>query len=291
MPLFVHVPQWMLWHTGSALPPPAMLRPDPTALSLPSSYFPLPGWAIRAPIPTSVWAWTPAWAATWFFQFITMLFLKAKHRPMSGVRVRQAENPRHHLKGENLGLCPAGLTSHHPAWHLPRALVPAADSNPLLSPHSLLILHWSKLQLGRQSCAHIPPRGLPPASPPTPYALPPGQRCANKVGIVKAMVFPAVMYRCESLTIKNAECQRIGVFELWCWRRLLRVPWTARRSNQFILKEINPEYSLEGLMLKPKLQYHLMRRADSLEKTLMLRKTEGGKRRVQQRLRWLDGIH
>ena len=98
------------------------------------------------------------------------------------------------------------------------------------------------------------------------------------------------MYRCESLTIKNAECQRIGVFELWCWRRLLRVPWTARRSNQFILKEINPEYSLEGLMLKPKLQYHLMRRADSLEKTLMLRKTEGGKRRVQQRLRWLDGI-
>ena len=112
----------------------------------------------------------------------------------------------------------------------------------------------------------------------------------TKVCIVKAMVFPAVMYRCESLTIKNAECQRIGVFELWCWRRLLRVPWTARRSNQFILKEINPEYSLEGLMLKPKLQYHLMRRADSLEKTLMLRKTEGGKRRVQQRLKWLDGI-
>jgi len=88
------------------------------------------------------------------------------------------------------------------------------------------------------------------------------------------------MYRCESWTIKNAECQKIGVFELWCWRRLLRDPWTARRSNQSILKEINPEYSLEGLMLKPKLQYHLMRRADSLEKTLMLRKTEGRKRRV-----------
>ena len=88
------------------------------------------------------------------------------------------------------------------------------------------------------------------------------------------------MYRCESWTIKNAECQKIGVFELWCWRRLLRDPWTARRSNQSILKEINPEYSLEGLMLKPKLQYHLMRRADSLEKTLMLRKTEGRKRTV-----------
>ena len=99
--------------------------------------------------------------------------------------------------------------------------------------------------------------------------------------IVKAMVFPLVMYRYESWTIKNAERRRIDAFELWCWRRLLRVPWTARRSNQFILKEISPEYSLEGLMLKLKLQYfgHLMRRTDSLEKTLMLGKTEGRRRR------------
>ena len=106
------------------------------------------------------------------------------------------------------------------------------------------------------------------------------------------MVFLAVMYGCESRTIKKAECQRIDVFELWCWRRLLRVLWTARRSNQSILKEISPEYSLEGLMLKLKLQYfgHLMRRIDSLEKTLMLGKIEGRRRRERQRMRWLDGI-
>ena len=99
----------------------------------------------------------------------------------------------------------------------------------------------------------------------------------TKVHLVKAMVFPVVMYECESYTIKKAECQRIDAFELWCWRRLLRVSWTARRSNQSILKEINPEYSLEGLMLKLKLQYfgHLIRRADSVEKTLMLGKIEG----------------
>ena len=106
------------------------------------------------------------------------------------------------------------------------------------------------------------------------------------------MVFPVVMYGCESWTIKKAERQRVDAFELWCWRRLLRVPWTARRSNQRILKEINPEDSLEGLMLKLKLQYfgHLMRRADSFEKTLMLGKIEGGRRRGRQRMRWLDGI-
>ena len=105
------------------------------------------------------------------------------------------------------------------------------------------------------------------------------------------MVFPVVVYGCESRTIKKAECRRIDAFELWCWRRLLRVPWTARRSKQSILKEISPEYSLEGLMLKLKLQYfgHLMRRADSFEKTLMLGKIEGGKR-GRQRMRWLDGI-
>ena len=108
----------------------------------------------------------------------------------------------------------------------------------------------------------------------------------------KAMVFPVVMYGCESWTIKKAEHQRIDAFELWCWKRLSRVPWTARRSNQTILKEISPEYSMEGLMLKLKLQYfgHLMRRADSFEKTLMLRKIEGRRRRGQQRMRWLDGI-
>ena len=100
------------------------------------------------------------------------------------------------------------------------------------------------------------------------------------------------MYGCESQIIKKAECRRIDAFELWCWRRLLRVPWTARRSNLSTLKEISPEYSLEGLILKLKLQYfgHLMQRADSLEKTLMLGKTEGGRRRGQQRMRWLDGI-
>ena len=114
----------------------------------------------------------------------------------------------------------------------------------------------------------------------------------TKVCIVKAMVFPVVVFGCESWTIKEAERQRIDAFELWCWRRLLRVLWTARRSNQSILKEISPEYSLEGLMLKLKLQYfgHLMRRTESFEKTLMLRKIEGKRRRGQQRMRWLDGI-
>ena len=106
------------------------------------------------------------------------------------------------------------------------------------------------------------------------------------------MVFPVVMYRCENWTIKKVEHLRIDAFKLWCWRKLLRVLWTARRSNQSILKEISPDYSLERLMLKLKLQYfgHLMRRTDSLEKTLMLGKTEGRKRRGQQRMRWLDGI-
>ena len=114
----------------------------------------------------------------------------------------------------------------------------------------------------------------------------------TKVHPVKAMIFPVVMYGCESWTIKKAECQRIDAFELWCWRRLLRVPWTARRSNQSILKDISPECSLEGLMLKLKFQYfgHLMQRADSFEKTLMLGKIEGRRRRGQQRMRWLDGI-
>ena len=114
----------------------------------------------------------------------------------------------------------------------------------------------------------------------------------TKVHLVKAMVFPVVMYECESWTIKKAERLRIDAFELWCWRRLLRVPWTARRSNQSILKEISPKYSLEGLMLKLKLQYfvHLMWRTDSLEKTLRLGKIEGGRRRGWQRMRWLDDI-
>ena len=114
----------------------------------------------------------------------------------------------------------------------------------------------------------------------------------TKVCLVKAMVFPVVMYGCESWTIKKAEHQRIDAFEVWCWRRLLRVPWIARRSNQSILKEISPGYSLEGLMLKLKLQYfgHLMRRADSFEKILMLGKIEGRRRRGRQRMRWLDGI-
>ena len=114
----------------------------------------------------------------------------------------------------------------------------------------------------------------------------------KKFCLVKAMVFPVVMYACESWTIKKAKHQRIDTFELWCWRRLLRVPWTARRSNQSILKEISPEYSLEGLMLKLKLQYfgHLMQSTDSLEKTLMLGKIEGRRRRGQQRMRWLDGL-
>ena len=114
----------------------------------------------------------------------------------------------------------------------------------------------------------------------------------TKFRLVKAMVFPVVMYGCESWTIKKAESRRIDAFELWCWRRLLRVPWTTRRSNQSILKEISPGCSLEGLMLKLKLQYfgHLIRRGDSLEKTLMLGKIEGRRRRGRQRMRWLDGI-
>ena len=113
-----------------------------------------------------------------------------------------------------------------------------------------------------------------------------------KVRLVKAMVFPVVMYGCESWTKHKPECQRVDAFELWCWRRFLRVPWTARRSNQSILKEVSPGYSLEGLMLKLKFQYfgHLMWRADSSEKTLMLGKIEGRRRRGQQRMRWLDGI-
>ena len=115
---------------------------------------------------------------------------------------------------------------------------------------------------------------------------------STKIRLVKAMVFPVVMYECESWTIKKAEHQRIDIFELWCWRRLLRVPWTSRRSNQSILKEISPEYYLEGLILRLKLQSfgHLMPRTDSFEKTLMLGKIEGGRRRGQQRMRWLDGI-
>ena len=114
----------------------------------------------------------------------------------------------------------------------------------------------------------------------------------TKIRLVKAMVFPVVMYGCESWTVKKAECRRIDAFELWCWRRLLRVSWTARRSNQSILKEINPGISLEAVMLKLKLQYfgHLMRRVDSLEKTLILGGTGGRRRRGQQRMRWLDGI-
>ena len=113
----------------------------------------------------------------------------------------------------------------------------------------------------------------------------------TKVHLVKAMTFPVVMYGCE-LDLKKAECQRLDAFQLLCWRRLLRVPWTARRSNQSILKEISPEYSLEGLMLKLKLQYfgHLTQRADSFEKTMMLGKIEGRRRRGRQKIRWLDGI-
>ena len=114
----------------------------------------------------------------------------------------------------------------------------------------------------------------------------------TKVHLAKAMVFPVVMYECQSWTIKKAECQRIDAFELWCWRRLLRVPWSARKSNQSIPKKISPRCSLEGLMLKLNLQYfgHLMRRADSFEKTLMLGKIEGRRKKGWQRMRWLDGI-
>ena len=142
-------------------------------------------------------------------------------------------------------------------------------------------LNWTELLLGRKTMTNLDSilQSRDITSP-------------TKVRLVKAMVFPIVMYGCESSTIKKAECQRIDAFELWCWRRLLRIPWTARRSNQSILKEINPEYSLEGLMLKLKLQDigHLMWRADLLEKTLMLGKIEGGRRRGRQRMRWLDGI-
>ena len=115
---------------------------------------------------------------------------------------------------------------------------------------------------------------------------------STNVHLVKAMVFPVVMYGCESWTVNKAECQRTDAFELCCWTRFLRVPWTARRSNQSILKEISPEYSLEGLILKLKLQYfgHLLQRTDSFEKTLMLGKIEGRRRRGRQRMRWLDGI-
>ena len=114
----------------------------------------------------------------------------------------------------------------------------------------------------------------------------------TKVHLVKAMVFPVVMYGCESWTVKKTECRRVDAFELWCWRKLSSIPWTARRSNQSILKEISPGCSLEGLMLRLKLQYfgHLMQRADSLEKSLMLGKVEGRRRRGRQRMRWLDGI-
>ena len=119
-----------------------------------------------------------------------------------------------------------------------------------------------------------------------------GITLSTKFCLVKVLVFPVVMYGCESWTIKKAECRRIDAFDFWCWRRLLRLPWTVRRSNQSILKEISPGCSLEGLMLKMKPQYfgHLMGRADSFEKTLMLRKIEGGRRRRQQRMRWLDSI-
>ena len=115
---------------------------------------------------------------------------------------------------------------------------------------------------------------------------------STKVRLIKAMIFPVVMYGCDSWTIKKVESQRTDAFKLWCWRRLLRIPWTARRSNLSILKEINPEYSLEGLMLKLKLQYfgHLMQRADSLEKTLMLGKIGGRRKRGRQRMKWLDSI-
>ena len=114
----------------------------------------------------------------------------------------------------------------------------------------------------------------------------------TKVHLVKAMVFPVIMYGCEIWNVKKPERRRIDAFELWCWRRLVRIPWTARRSNQSILKEISPEYSLDGLMLKLKLQYfgHRLQRTDSLEKTLMVGKIEGGRRRGRQRMKWLDGI-
>ena len=155
-----------------------------------------------------------------------------------------------------------------------------------------------------QSCPTQPPHGLqPPLSmgfsrqeywSGVPLPSPKRQRhyFAIKVHLVKAMVFPVVMYRCESWPVKKAKCRKSDAFELWCWRRHLRVPWTAKRSNQSILKEISPEYSVGGLMLKLKLHYfgYLMQRTDSLEKTLMLGKIEGRRRRGRQRMRWLDGI-
>ena len=136
------------------------------------------------------------------------------------------------------------------------------------------------------------PHRRQPTRLPHPWDSPGKNSGPTKVHIVKAMVFPVVVYGCESWTVKKAEHWRIDAFELWCWRRLLRVPWTARRSNEPILKEISPEYSLEGLMLKLKLQYfgYLMRRTDSLEKTLMLGKIEGRTRKGCQRMRQLDGI-
>ena len=168
--------------------------------------------------------------------------------------------------------------------------------------------YWSGLPF--PSPGELPDPGIEPGSPSLQAdaltSEPPGKPMTNpndllnsrditlptQVHLVKAMVFPIIMYGCESWTIKKAECQRIDAFELWCWGRPLRVPWTAKRSNHSILKETSPEYSLEGLMLKLKLQYfgHLMRRTDSFEKTLMLGKIEGGMRRVRQRMRWLDGI-
>ena len=152
-----------------------------------------------------------------------------------------------------------------------------------------------KISPGKTSSNHL-------FFPTTPLKMPYQSKCPTsvlksrditlltKVHIVKAMVFLVVMYRCENWTTRKAECQRINAFELWCWRRLLRVPWTARRSKQLILKEINPEYSLEGLMLKRQYFGHVMQRADSPEKTLMLAKIEGKRRRGQQRMRWLDSI-
>ena len=166
--------------------------------------------------------------------------------------------------------------------HRAGPLCSAAETNAVLLS---TILHFkkkeSRLLLGRKAMTNLD--GILKSRDIT---LP------TKVCLVKAMVFPVVMYGCESWTIKKAECQRIDAFELWCWRRLLRVPWTARRSNQSILKEISPGCSLEGLMLKLKVQCfgHLMRRTDSFEKTLMLGKVEGRRRRGQQRVRWLDDI-
>ena len=148
-------------------------------------------------------------------------------------------------------------------------------------PHSSLLCHVLQLLLGRKVMTN-----LDSIFKSRDITLP------TKVCLVKAMVFPMVMYGCESWTVKKAKCRRIDAFELWCWRRLLRVPWTARRSNQSILKEISPGCPLEGLMLKLKLQYlgHLMGRVDSLEKTLVLGEIGGRRRRGQQRMKWLDGI-